>query len=92
MSVLRINQLICGTIKTSLCLQVVQNQHSKPSSNPKEDGGNGEGPGKVVIFSRNAETGALTHTGKTADVPANVSVCVVDLHASYEDAKRAKHA
>jgi 6-phosphogluconolactonase len=58
---------------------VVQNQHTKPSPKPEDDGACGEGPGKVVVFSRDKETGALTPTEVTADVPANVSVCVVEL-------------
>ena len=45
--------------------QVVQNQHSRPHSDPKQDGGNGEGPGQVVVFSRDAATGGLTPTGTT---------------------------
>lgn len=59
--------------------QVVQNQHSTPSSDPKEDGGVGEGPGKIVVFSRDAATGALTLTETSAEVPMNVSLCVVDV-------------
>jgi hypothetical protein len=59
--------------------QIVQNQHTKPFDDPTKDGGEGEGPGQVVVFTRDAATGALTPTGQTADVPSNVSVCVVEL-------------
>ena len=58
---------------------MVQNQHGKPSSDPKEDGGSGEGPGKIVVYSRDATTGALTLTETSAEVPMNVSLCVVDV-------------
>ena len=35
------------------------------------------GPGVIVVFSRNKDTGMLTATEATVDVPQNVSLCVV---------------
>ena len=56
------------------CLLLVTNQHARHSGKPEAEGGmndghNGEGPGFVAIFKRDAQTGRLTRANWKAEVP-----------------------
>jgi len=60
-------------------LLIAQNQHTSPSKREGDDGGEGSGPGNVVVFKRDEASGKLTPTGVSADVPSCVGICVVEL-------------
>lgn len=64
-------------------LLLVSNQHARHTGMSEKEGGsneghNGEGPGLLVIFKRDVDTGMLMHSGVTAVVPQLVSITVVE--------------
>lgn len=64
-------------------LLLVQNQHTKHTGKSEKEGGtndgnNGEGPGRIVIFRRDAESGGLTEL-VAVEVPQAMCVTAVTL-------------
>ena len=64
-------------------LLLVQNQHTKHTGKSEKEGGtndgnNGEGPGKIVMFRRNGESGELTKLA-AAEVPQAMCATAITL-------------